>query len=210
MYCLSNKKMSPLLANSAPSAASAACAVAAAVAAAEEAAAAAARACKAASEAAAAFAGALQKRADSEGSESSDRERRVRELFDENGLTYSSHNKAVEGVYRPDIVFDAATHFVVVEVDENQHRAYPADVERSRMVSLCRALGRPTFFVRYNPDAYMPGGGSPEEPLAVREKTLVGWLKRLIYSSLRPRGAEVLHLFFDGYTPASVRPRLIV
>ena len=137
------------------------------------------------------------------------KERRVRELFDENGLTYSSHNKAVDGGYRPDFVFDAATHFVVVEVDENQHRAYPADVERSRMVSLCRALGRPTFFVRYNPDAYRPGGGSPEEPLAARERTLVSWLNRLMYSSLRPRGAEVLHLFFDGYAPDSVRPRLI-
>ena len=61
----------------------------------------------------------------------------------------------------------------------------------------------------YNPDAYRPGGGSPEEPLAVREKTLVGWLKRLLYSSLRPRGAEVLRLFFDGYAPESVRLRLI-
>jgi hypothetical protein len=135
----------------------------------------------------------------------------VRELFDENGLTYSSHNKAVDGGgYRPDFVFDAATHFVVVEVDENQHRAYPADGERSRMVSVCRALGRPTFFVRYNPDAYRPGGGSPEEPLAVREKTLVSWLKRLLYSSLMPRGAEVMHLFFEGSAPESVRPRLTV
>jgi hypothetical protein len=138
------------------------------------------------------------------------KERRVRELFDENGLTYSSHNKAVEGGFRPDFVFDAATHFVVVEVDENQHRAYPADGERSRMVSLCRALGKPTFFVRFNPDAYAPGGcagsgRSPEEPLAVREKTLVIWVKRLIFSSLRPRGAEALYLFFDGYAPERVR-----
>lgn len=135
------------------------------------------------------------------------KERRVRELFDDNGLTYSSHNKAVEGGFRPDFVFDAATHFVVVEVDENQHRTYPAAEERSRMVSLRRSLVLPTFFVRYNPDAYAPGGcpGTCEEPIAAREKTLVCWLKRLIFSSLRPRGAEVLYLFFDGYAPERVR-----
>lgn len=133
--------------------------------------------------------------------------RRARDLFDESGLTYSPESVKAEGGFRPDFVFDAATHFVVVEVNRSDCKATPADGERPRMLSLCRSLGRPTFFVRYNPGAYLPGGraGSSQEPLASRERTLVTWLRRLISSSAMPRGAEALHLFFDGYAPADVQ-----
>ena len=129
------------------------------------------------------------------------KEKRVREVFDENSMIYSSNNKAIDGGFRPDFVFDAVKHFVVVEVDENQHKAYAADAERSRMLSLSRSLRRPTVFVRYNPDSYVPGGGDDAEPLSNREKTLVNWVRRLISTPLLSRGPRVLYLFFDGFSP---------
>ena len=53
----------------------------------------------------------------------------IKALFEANDLRFISHDKRVdEGVcyqYRPDFVFDAGTHMVVVEVDENQHKSYP-------------------------------------------------------------------------------------
>jgi hypothetical protein len=152
---------------------------------------------------------------------------RVRVLFDENWLRYSSFCEGVAGGSRPDFVFEAATHFVVVEVDEDQHRAYPEEGERARMVSLSTSLGRPTVFVRYNPDAYAPGDGGrrlgnssadgdSEEPLEVREKTLVYWVKRLLWTPRREEkpkacekhcsSAEVLYLYFDGFVPGTEKP----
>jgi hypothetical protein len=123
----------------------------------------------------------------------------VRKLFDENGLVYSSHNKAIgEGRFRPDFVFNAQTHFVVVEVDENQHKSYCERAERERMLSIQRTLGRPTVFVRYNPDSYAPGEGSVPVGLPIREAILVEWVKRLVVSN-RVKRAEVLRLFFDGF-----------
>ena len=73
------------------------------------------------------------------------------------------------------------------------------------MLSMSRSLARPTVFVRYNPGDYQPGGDdrdiSPPEPLSFRERTLVYWVKRLLWTPRTAPGAEVLYLFFDGYTP---------
>jgi hypothetical protein len=96
---------------------------------------------------------------------------------------------------------------VVIEVDENQHKGYPAEAERARMAAIGRRLGKPTVFVRYNPDEYEPGfvGGPRPAPetAAAREKTLVYWVKRLVWTP-RCRSSdalEVLYLFYDGFAP---------
>ena len=136
--------------------------------------------------------------------------RRVRELFDGESLKYTSHGEVLEGGFRVDFLFDTPTHFVVVEVDDNQHAGHPAEAERARMVAIRKRLGKPTVFVRYNPDDYEPGavGGGPlpaPEPLEAREKTLVYWVKRLVWTPrLSDRGLEVLYLYFDGFVPEKI------
>ena len=84
-------------------------------------------------------------------------------------LQYISHDRAVDNAacvrYRPDFVFDAGTHAVVLEVDEHQHSSYACECEQMRMVNLAHALGYPTVFVRYNPDAYVSEtGGRARKP----------------------------------------------
>ena len=55
---------------------------------------------------------------------------------------------------RPDFVFDAYTHKIVVEVDEHQHDNYNCECEQVRMAQITQAIGMPTIFIRYNPDNY--------------------------------------------------------
>jgi hypothetical protein len=144
------------------------------------------------------------------------KENRVRDVFNARGLVYMSHDKVVDGGacdrYRPDFVFDAATHFVVVEVDENQHQNYAETCEKNRMLSIWQSLGLPTIFVRYNPDSYAPNDISiPKARGKDREEALCSWVSHLMKPQENPlaRGncCEVLYLYYDGYDAASVAQR---
>ena len=67
--------------------------------------------------------------------------------------------KVAEGCSRrrPDILIDANTHFVAVEIDELQHASYGCD-ETKRMLVIAQDCGMPTVFVRWNPDAWCMNG----------------------------------------------------
>jgi hypothetical protein len=84
------------------------------------------------------------------------KEYEVKEFLDSNECKFQ-HNKSsgfVCGNYRPDFLFDAGTHFVVVECDEEQHKWYDSSCELARMNNIYIANGLPTIFLRYNPDTY--------------------------------------------------------
>lgn len=82
-------------------------------------------------------------------------------MLDVNEYKYESCDRMIEhGVcfsYRHDFVFDCGTHFVVLEVDEGQHRGYDTKCEDIRMINVYQSLGLTTKFIRYNPDAYKMG-----------------------------------------------------
>ena len=52
--------------------------------------------------------------------------------------------------YRPDFYFDCDNYAIVLEIDEYRHSRY--DEELERMYKLKMAIGKPTRFIRYNPD----------------------------------------------------------
>ena len=94
------------------------------------------------------------------------KEMKVIEYFKEQKMDFI-HNKSVGsecGSYRPDLLFDAGTHFVVVEIDEEQHKLitynnrYGNICERVRENNIFISLGLPTVFIRYNPDSYKIDG----------------------------------------------------
>ena len=77
------------------------------------------------------------------------------------------------------------------------------------MVNLAHALGYPTVFVRYNPDAYVSEtGGRARKP--ERLAALGRWLDHLTKPEQSPatRGhfSEALYLFYDGYEAAKAAP----
>jgi hypothetical protein len=107
---------------------------------------------------------------------------------------------------RPDFVFDAGTHFVVLEVDEHQHQNYVC--ESARMVNITSVLGLPTVFVRFNPDRYKPQHGR-EAPFTKRRDTLLRVLRHQC-AELRAQevqsndtGTWLLHLCCPGRNTAT-------
>jgi len=111
-------------------------------------------------------------------------------------------DKGVCSRRRPDAVIDGTYRKIVVEVDERQHQhsGYAGDCEYRRMWEIAQALGMPTTFIRYNPDAYKTAGKRRDPPLAERIEVLLRWI-----NTLRPRetlpGAflTVLYLYYDDF-----------
>lgn len=72
------------------------------------------------------------------------------------------HDKIIEGSclrYRPDFFIEAPKgHILIIEVDEEHHQRYDINCEIVRMFNIQQAIMTPIVFVRYNPDAYKPGG----------------------------------------------------
>jgi hypothetical protein len=81
--------------------------------------------------------------------------------FLENAEIKFTHNKSVGftcGNYKPDISIDAGSHFVIVEIDEDQHASYEANCELVRMQNIYNAIGMRCVFLRYNPDVFRVKG----------------------------------------------------
>lgn len=80
----------------------------------------------------------------------------IKRLLDENGFRYLSHDKKIAHGRgeRPDFLFECPHHYVILEVDENQHDSYDKKAEIDRMLGISRDLGIKTVFIRFNPDEY--------------------------------------------------------
>lgn len=68
-----------------------------------------------------------------------------------------SYDKCIDtqcGKERPDIVFECASHFIIIEVDEFMHKKSNYACEKERIQNICFAFGMPCIFIRYNPDNY--------------------------------------------------------
>ncbi len=101
---------------------------------------------------------------------------------------------------RPDIVFDASTHQVILEIDEDQHKSREKLCEETRMKEITQAFGMPCIFIRYNPDDYRSKEGK-EIKMDEREKILIKWIDLAMKSG--PKRLEeflrVVYLFYNGF-----------
>jgi hypothetical protein len=149
-----------------------------------------------------------------------EKELAVKAVLDINNLKYESHDRMVDKgecfKYRPDFVFDAGTHIVVLEVDENQHKSYACDCEQQRMVNISQSFGMPTMFIRYNPDAFTGPHGKPSRiSKTQREKHLTDWVTWALTPEYSPSATGAfccaVHLFYDGFTQSgeAVRVKLL-
>lgn len=106
------------------------------------------------------------------------------------------------GKERPDFLWDAGTHKVVLEVDEDQHKGRPYECDETRMVNLTHAFGMPCIWIRFNPDSFKAGDGDNVSPRDIRRCDL---LIRVLRDSMKDAPqttadfCRVIHLFFDGF-----------
>jgi hypothetical protein len=133
------------------------------------------------------------------------KELKVKEYLDDNDIHYTQHDKVIDGgkfgKERPDFLFDQGTHCVILEVDENQHAERPCECEQTRMVNISQSLGKPTIFIRYNPDNYKKPKNvkrTPNEDHYARMEITASILNK--YLSTPPEVfLSVTQLFFDDW-----------
>jgi hypothetical protein len=109
--------------------------------------------------------------------------------------------------YRPDRVYDCGTHYVIVEVDENQHKRYHSicskgeKAELIRMHEIRNAAGIHCIFLRFNPDDFKVNNEKKKINMAQRLKILKKWIEycfnKIPNKDLVP--VEVKYLFYDNY-----------
>jgi hypothetical protein len=57
---------------------------------------------------------------------------------------------------RPDMFVDIGTHFIIIEIDENQHSDYDKECENRRIMEISQDVKhKPIVFIRFNPDDYI-------------------------------------------------------
>lgn len=133
------------------------------------------------------------------------KEKRIGDVLVEQKIPIHSKDSRVDDMWggkeRPDFVIDCDTHWIVVEVDEGQHKGYEPDCEMPRMVNIFGALKREcTIFVRYNPDNYIDSSGKRiygKLTNPSRENKLIEMIAHLKENPTP--GLWVVKLFYDGY-----------
>lgn len=77
---------------------------------------------------------------------------------------------------RPDRIYDCGTHYVIVEIDENQHTRNCKDGELTRMYYVQAACGINCIFLRFNPDDFKINNQVQKVNMNERLKILVKWI----------------------------------
>ena len=118
---------------------------------------------------------------------------------------------------RPDRVYDCGTHFVVIEIDEFQHKSYSNgcvyDVktqELRRMVQIHEALSTgmmPVIFLRFNPDNFKVAGKVIKINMQKRLETLDKWVYHCLNLEEKeePPAIRIKHLFYDNYDETNAK-----
>jgi hypothetical protein len=113
---------------------------------------------------------------------------------------------------RPDRLYDCGTHFVIIEIDENQHGFYTdgcaldkISQENRRMIQILEALSMgivPVIFIRFNPDNFRVKEKLMKVNMQKRLEILLKWLEySLKYDVEKFNGSmiNVKYLFYDEY-----------
>jgi hypothetical protein len=131
------------------------------------------------------------------------KEYRIKDLLDAQQLKYV-HDKIPNGTKcgreRPDFVFKFVDRIVILEVDENQHKSYPEECEKIRMLNITQSFGGiPVFWIRYNPDDFKTLNEKRKSTITqnAKEQHLIDWLKWSFQREMKNLG-EVVYLFYDG------------
>ena len=129
------------------------------------------------------------------------KQNQIKNMLDVHGYRYVSCDKMIEHgrcfKYRPDFMFDCGTHYVVLEVDENQHQSHGYECEEVRMINIFQSIGMPTKFIRYNPDEYKKNNHKVNPSFNHRVKLLTRALNNAFEEP--PMGhLNVKYMFYDN------------
>ena len=122
------------------------------------------------------------------------------------GTTIKLSDKLIEkglcGKERPDIVYETSTKIIIIECDEHQHKNITCECEQARMINICQSLGGiPTYFIRWNPDAY-ESESKRIESVSDRQKTLADYIDCVFKEkiALPENLLSVCYMYYDGWS----------
>ncbi len=129
------------------------------------------------------------------------KEEKIKNLLTKNNIPFI-HDKILPETclkYRPDFVIDCDTFYLMVEVDEFQHRSKSYKCECSRMINLAQGIGMPTIFIRFNPDMYIVGNEKIKN-YGGRERELLNVINGIMNKEIVKDMLTVYYMFYDDYT----------
>ena len=131
-----------------------------------------------------------------------EKELKVKTLLEEENITFIHDKMSDSGCHkhRPDFLIDCSTHYIVVEVDENQHSSYPEQCEIARMVNIQQGFGgMKVLFIRFNPDGYVDNLKNKVRAgiTLSRKKRLVSLIKSSMIHP-PPHPLSVIKMYYDG------------
>jgi len=128
-----------------------------------------------------------------------EKEDAVYNLLINNNIEFE-HDKSIgfscsDKAFRPDFKIDCGTHFIIIEVDEKQHKYYDKRCEFVRMNNIYLTLGLPTIFIRFNPDKFKINGILNQTLLKTRLNHLLIIIKELI----NEQNVKFIELYYMYY-----------
>lgn len=99
---------------------------------------------------------------------------------------------------RPDVHFQLATHDIIVEVDENQHKSYEEICECARLNEIVNSIGgKSVIFIRYNPDAILHKNKKITINTQERLDKLVEIIKNELSENYENFFVKLIQLYYD-------------
>lgn len=113
---------------------------------------------------------------------------------------------------RPDRIYDCNTHWVIIEVDEGQHKGYKCEKgELVRMHEIQNAAGINCIFLRFNPDNYRVNGKLQKVNMNTRLKLLTKWIEKC--REMRPKSdveaVRYKYLFYDEFIETDLNFKIL-
>jgi len=135
------------------------------------------------------------------------KQNKLMDYLDSVGLQGNSTDKIIDGgicgLERPDRVYDFGDKIIILECDEEQHRNRNCTCEQTRMVNIGQTFGGvPVYFIRFNPDDYLPLNDKNPENIKARYKLLETLLKKIKdnkYKKLPKALVSAIYLYFDDW-----------
>ena len=141
------------------------------------------------------------------------KEQRIKYLLESHNIDFI-HDKIVDSKCskkRPDFNIPTSFGYIIIEVDEYQHKAknYSSECEMSRMKQIYMDLGTPhVLFIRYNPDYY-------KTKMIYKRIQREKYLMRVIYKyqNISPDTIDwnlaIIYLFYDNFDPTNLKLKKI-
>ena len=107
------------------------------------------------------------------------------------------------GLERPDRIYECDDYIIILECDENQHRERNCVCEQTRMINISQSFGGiPVYFIRFNPDDYLPDNDRTKpEDIKKRYKLVGDLINSMINHKIELPKVMVssIYLYFDGW-----------